>query len=118
MSPAFSVAANLSPTTRKELGIKALSGTIPISHLAANHQVSRKFVYQQGDKAQQALDASFAPSQGDDEVLFHLPVTKNWLYQLILGLVLIRHSSYRNIVELFHDLIRYADQYRHRPQST
>jgi len=66
--------------------------------------VSRKFVYQQGDKAQQALDESFAPSQGDDDVLFHLPVTKNWLYQLILGLVLICHSSYRNVVELFRDL--------------
>ena len=66
--------------------------------------MSRKFVYQQGDKAQQALDESFAPSQGDDDVLFHLPVTKNWLYQLILGLVLICHSSYRNVVELFRDL--------------
>ena len=29
---------------------------------------------------------------------------KNWLYQLILGLVLICHSSYRNVVELFRDL--------------
>ena len=66
--------------------------------------MSRKFVYQQGDKAQQALDDSFAPSQGDDDVLFHLPVTKNWLYQLILGLVLICHSSYRGVVELFQDL--------------
>ena len=74
------------------------------SQLAEQHQVSRKFVYQQGDKAQQALDESFALSQGDDEVLFHLPVTKNWLYQLILGLVLICHSSYRNVVELFRDL--------------
>ena len=53
---------------------------------------------------QQALDDSFAPSQGDDDVLFHLPVTKNWLYQLILGLVLICHSSYRGVVELFRDL--------------
>ncbi|MEM9002706.1 MAG: hypothetical protein AAGE59_04165 [Cyanobacteria bacterium P01_F01_bin.86] len=66
--------------------------------------MSRKFVYQQGDKAQQALDESFAPSQGDDDVLFHLPVTKNWLCQLILGLVLIYHSSYRVVVELFRDL--------------
>ena len=47
---------------------------------------------------------SFAPSQGDDDVLFHLPVTKNWLYQLILGLVLICHSSYRGVVELLRDL--------------
>ena len=76
----------------------------PISHIAATHQVSRKFVYQQGDKAQQALDQSFAPSKGDNEVLFHLPVTKHWLFQLILGLVLICHSSCRGVVELFRDL--------------
>ena len=72
--------------------------------MAIQHQVSRKFVYQQGNKAQRSLDESFAPTQADDEVLFHLPVTKNWLYQLILGLVLICHSSYRNVVELFRDL--------------
>ena len=76
----------------------------PISHLAKTHQVSRKFVYQQGDKAQHSLDESFAPSASDDEVLFHLPVTKSWLYQLILGLVLICYSSYRGVVELFRDL--------------
>ena len=101
MSPALSIAASLSPATLKAIGIKAVARIVPISHLAGQHQVSRKFVYQQGDKAQQALDDSFAPSQGDDDVLFHLPVTKNWLYQLILGLVLICHSSYRGVVELF-----------------
>lgn len=36
-------------------------------------------------------------------MLFHLPVTKNWLYQLILGLMLICHSSYCSVVELFRD---------------
>jgi hypothetical protein len=66
--------------------------------------VSRKFVYQQGDKAQRSLDESFAPIPADAEVLFYLPVTKNWLYQLILGLVLICHSSYRGVVELLRDL--------------
>ncbi|MEO1396752.1 MAG: hypothetical protein AAFV90_28040 [Cyanobacteria bacterium J06634_5] len=76
---------------RKEIGIEAVARTVPISHLADQHQVSRKFVYQQGDKAHQALDESFTPSKGADGVLFHLPVTKNWLYQLILGLVLICH---------------------------
>ena len=104
MSPALSIAASLSPDTRQDIGIQVLSRLQPISHIAATHQVSRKFVYQQGEKAQQSLDESFAPSKGDDDVLFHLPVTKNWLYQLILGLVLICHSSYRNVVELFRDL--------------
>ena len=104
MSPALSIAASLSPDVRQDIGIQALSRSQPLSHIAATHQVSRKFVYQQGDKAQQALNESFTPSQGDDAVLFHLPVTKHWLFQLILGLVLICHSSYRNVVELFRDL--------------
>ena len=104
MSPALSIAASLSPDIRQDIGIQVLARSQPISHLAATHQVSRKFVYQQGDKAQQALDDSFAPSQADDAILFHLPVTKSWLYQLILGLVLICHSSYRGVVELFRDL--------------
>ena len=104
MSPTLSIAASLSPEIRQDIGIQVLSGTQPISHLAAAHQVSRKFIYQQGDKAQRSLDELFAPSAGNDEVLFHLPVTKSWLYQLILGLVLICHSSYRGVVELFRDL--------------
>ena len=104
MSPSLSIAASLSPDVRKDIGIQALSGTTPISHLAEQHQVSRKFVYQQSDKAQQALDDCFTPSQGNDDVLFHLPVTKNWVFQLILGLILICHSSYRGVVELLHDL--------------
>ncbi|MEA5464974.1 hypothetical protein [Leptothoe sp. PORK10 BA2] len=104
MSPTLSVAARLSPAIRQDIGIQVLARTEPISHLAATHQVSRKFIYQQGDKAQRSLDESFAPTPADDEVLFHLPVTKSWLYQLILGLVLICHSSYRGVVELFRDL--------------
>ena len=104
MSPTLSIAASLSPDIRQDIGIQVLSGTQPISHLAAAHQGSRKFIYQQGDKAQRSLDESFAPSAGNDEVLFHLPVTKSWLYQLILGLVLICHGSYRGVVELFRDL--------------
>ena len=105
MSPTLSVAASLSPDIRQNIGIQVLARSQPISHLATTHQVSRKFIYQQGDKAQRSLDESFTPSdREEDEVLFHLPVTKNWLYQLILGLVLICHSSYRGVVELFRDL--------------
>ena len=104
MSPALSIAASLSSDVRQDIGIQVLSRSRPISHIAATHQVSRKFVYQQGDKALHAVDESFAPSQSADDVLFHLPVTRNWLFQLILGLVLICHSSYRNVVELFRDL--------------
>ena len=104
MSASTSVAANLPPDIRKEIAIQVLSKSEPVSHLSAKHQVSRKFVYELGDKAQQAVDDTFAPSQDEREVLFYLPITKNWLFQFILALVLICHCSYRGVVELFRDL--------------
>lgn len=100
----MSVAASLPPVSRKRLAIEVLSKAEPISHLAAQHQVSRKFLYQQGDKADEALEEAFAPCPDNSEVLFYLPVTKTWLFQLILALILICHSSYRGVVELLRDL--------------
>ena len=73
--------------------------------MAAGHNVSRKFVYQQANKASAALAEVFSSSAPDDEVLFELPVTKMWLRQLTLGLTLICHSSYRGVVELMRDLL-------------
>jgi hypothetical protein len=72
MSPSLFIAANLSPDIRQDIGIQVLSRSQPISHLAVTHRVSRKFIYQQGDKAQCSLDESFAPTPTDDEVRFTL----------------------------------------------
>jgi hypothetical protein len=74
--------------------------------LAQQAQVSRKFVYQQKAIAAEALDSAFHPSD-DDKVLFALPVTKHWLRQFTLGLVLIGHCPLRAIVELFRDFLDY-----------
>jgi len=100
----MSVAASLPPAARKTLAIEVLSKTKPISHLAAQQQVSRKFLYQQGQKANEALDAAFSATKDEREVLFYLPITKTWLLQLILALILICHCSYRGVVELLRDL--------------
>jgi hypothetical protein len=97
----------LAPDQRQHLAVHALAGTQPISHLATAHDVSRKFVYQQADKAQRALADAFDPDPKDNSVLFHLPVTKTWLRQLTLGLVLICHSSLRGVHELLRDLFDY-----------
>jgi len=91
----------LGPAERMVLSVQALAGSEPISHLAERHKVSRKFVYQQVAKASEALDAAFATPGNDDQVIFHLPVTKNWLRQLVLAEVLICHSSFRGVSELF-----------------
>jgi hypothetical protein len=99
----------LPPTQRQHLALHALAGTRPIAQLAHDHDVSRKFVYQQAAKAEHALDNAFTMPEPDaDRVLFQLPVTKAWLQQLTLGLVLICHCSYRGVVELCRDLFDYS----------
>ena len=93
--------ARLSPGERKALSVQALGGSEPVSHLAERHKVSRKFVYQQAAKATDALDAAFATPGNDDQVIFSLPVTKDWLRQVVLAEVLLCHSSFRGVRELF-----------------
>ncbi len=90
---------------RLDLAKEALQESCSITELAEKHGVSRKFVYRQEQTAQGALEEAFAPTPAPEErVLFYLPVTKSWLRQLILGLVLICHSSIRGVVELLRDL--------------
>jgi hypothetical protein len=98
----------LTPPQRWELAVHALSGHHTITHLAAQFQVSRKFVYQQMSTAGEALEQAFAPAlDADDHVLFHLPVTQSWLRQVVLSLVLSCHSSYRGVSEFMADLLDY-----------
>ena len=105
MNPFACPAAKLPEVDRKSLAIQALAGTATITDLAAGHAVSRKFVYQQANKASAALAEVFSSSTPDDAVLFELPVTKIWLRQLTLGSTLIGHGSYRGVVELMRDLL-------------
>jgi hypothetical protein len=94
----------LPPQARQQLALDALAGQ-PITALADQQQVSRKFVYQQLHHAHAALDQAFDPPTTDPpQLLFWLPVTKPWLRQLVLGLTLICHSSLRGVTELLADL--------------
>jgi hypothetical protein len=98
-------ANRLDPQQRQRLAIDALAGTLPISHRADEYDVSRKFVYHQTDKAQQALDHAFLLDEDNDQrVLFTVPVTKPLLRQIVLGLTLICHSSFRGVVEFLRDV--------------
>jgi hypothetical protein len=100
-------AKDLAPSRRLQLGLQALAGTESVTNLADEFDVSRKFVYQQRTRAEEALTDAFAPQQADDQVLFQLPVTKRWLRQLVLGQVLICHSPLRGVLELLRDLFDY-----------
>jgi len=105
MDRCVGAAARLPESDRKDLAIQALARSETVSDLAAGHGVSRKFVYQQTHKAVAALDGAFISATPDDEVLFEVVVTKTWLRQVIVGLTLICHSSYRGVVEFLRDLL-------------
>jgi hypothetical protein len=96
----------LEPDERRDLALQAIAGTGTITSLAEQASVSRKFVYQQIDVAQEALAEAFAASAADDnEVLGHLPVTKKWLRQNVLSLLLNCRSSYRGVINHFRDCL-------------
>jgi hypothetical protein len=97
----------LPPSQRQQIGVQALAGAQSITNLADEFDVSRKFVSRQAGIAERALDDAFDPEPADDGVLFYLPVTKRWLKQLVLGLVLICHSPLRGVLELLRDLLDY-----------
>ena len=98
-------AARLPESERKDLAVLVLARPATVSDLAVRHGVSRKFVYQQTHKARTALDDAFTPTTRDDAVLFELTVTRTWLRQVIVGLALICHSSYRGVVTFLRDLL-------------
>src|SRR5262245_3021219 len=103
---AASAARLLSAQARQQLALSALAG-VPIAQLAAENQVSRKFVYQQLDKAHQGVQLAFEQPQPPEDLRFWLPVTRSWLQQLVLGLVLVCHSSFRGVGELLADVFDY-----------
>jgi hypothetical protein len=63
-------------------------------------------LYQQVSKGEQALNQAFSPPPPTEQkVLFYLPVTKAWLSQVVLALVLLCHSSFRGVVEFFREVL-------------
>ena len=105
MDRCVGAAVKLPESDRQSLAIQALARSTTISDLATRHGVSRKFIYQQTDKARTALDDAFLSVEREDEVLFQLTVTKRWLRQVIVGLTLMCRSSYRGVIEFLRDLL-------------
>lgn len=105
--PSTCAAKSLTGQQRQDLAVHALAGTQPITTLAGDFQVSRKFVYRQANTAQQALDEAFSISDDGaaEDVLFFLPVTKKWVRQVVLGATLHCHSSFRGTQALLEDVL-------------
>lgn len=102
-------ACRLGPIERKNLSVQVLARTEPLTRLAKDYKVSRKFLYQQTAKADQALDRTFIPAPKNKEVIFHLPVTKDWIEQFVLAQVLIGHSPFRAVIEILDSVFDYQN---------
>ena len=114
ISPSFvphrGSAAQMDCSERRNLSVQALRRTESVTRLARQHQVSRKFVYQQRAKATAAIDQAFEPAGPEDKkVLFYLPITKAWIYQFVLSLILICHSSFRGVLDILDAMFDYHD---------
>ena len=100
-------AHHLTPQRRRPLALDALAGP-PISGLARQHRVSRRFVYRQLHIARDAIDRAFAPPPAPSQrVLFTIAITRQRLQQIVLALVLICHSSLRGVVEFLAAVFDY-----------
>jgi len=104
-----SVAAGLKPAQRKDLSLQVLARQGTVTQLAERHQVSRKFLYKQAAKGSDALDKAFDPTSEEKRILFHLPVSKQWIRQFVLALVLVGHSSFRGVCQILRDTLDYHD---------
>src|SRR5215213_7588763 len=97
--------AKFKESDRKDLAVQALARSATISDLSSRHGVSRKFVYQQANKARRALDDAFISAGADDEVRFEIAVTRRWLRQVIVALALMCRGSYLGVIEFMRDLL-------------
>jgi hypothetical protein len=103
----FYNAKRLDASKRKQLALDAIKPSQTITTLSESNQVSRKFIYQQRDKAMEAVNDAFEPTIKDDKVLFYLPVTLKWLCQLILCLVLHCRGNHRGVQQVLADAFDY-----------
>ena len=114
ISPSFAShscsAAQMDCSQRRNLSVQAIRRSESVARLAQRHRVSRKFVYQQRAKATAAIDQAFEPAESKDQkVLFYLPITKAWIRQFVLSLILICHSSFRGVLDILDAMFDYHD---------
>ena len=103
-APSYS-AKEMNIKQKKTIALQTIRRTHSITDIAKENKVSRKFIYKQNDKATQAIDDVFKEPETENEkknekVLFYLPVTKSWLIQLVLCLLLHCRCSFRGVTKL------------------
>ena len=103
-----SKAKQINQPERKTIALEAIKHDINITELADAKQVSRKFIYKQKSKAMEGIRKAFSEPKDNPDVLFYLPVTKEWLYQFILSLMMHCKACYRGISKTLKDCFDYS----------
>ncbi|SDQ14820.1 hypothetical protein SAMN04515695_0176 [Pseudovibrio sp. Tun.PSC04-5.I4] len=93
----------LSPECKKFIGLQVITAG-NIAKVSQQNQVCRNTVYTQKLRVQAAVNNAFLEPNPEEQILFHLPVTKPFLRQVVLGMSLICKASYRNIQTLLNDV--------------
>jgi hypothetical protein len=98
----------MSADRKKRIALELVSQQKTISFLADENNNSRKFIRQQGIEFQEAVDKQFdTDTSNGDDVIYYLPITKSWISQLVIALMLLPNASYRNIIVIIKDLLDY-----------
>jgi hypothetical protein len=101
-------AKNLTGEERGKLALEMIKRDQTVVDLSNENGVSRKFLYNQESKAKEAVKEAFSgEANKDSDVLFYLPVTRSWIAQFVLVLVLYCHSPFRGVVAVLKDLLDY-----------
>lgn len=94
---------------RQMLAVQSLNNKQTIVALAKANQVSRQFVHAQKRKLLQSANKTFSDKIEDDQKpLFLLPVTKEWIEQFILSLVLDCRATFRGVIKAMRSLLDYG----------
>jgi len=100
-----SQAKSLTSEQRKQIALQVVSNNYTVIQMAEQYQISRKFIRQQKNKAIAAIHIKFKAQT--EPSLFYLTVTKSWINQTALTLMLTCKASYRNIKACMETLFNY-----------
>ena len=101
-------AKSMSSGQKKRVALEAVCGVKTVTRIAQENSTSRQFIRRQAQTLQTVIDKEFTTAnERHDDVIFYLPVTKKWIEQLVLALMLVAHASYRNIITILQDVLDY-----------
>jgi len=102
------IASKMDGQSRKILALKSLNQNKTVVALAKENNVSRQFIHTQKKVLLQTADEIFSEEVENNKILFYLPVTKEWLEQFSISLVLDCRSTFRGVIKAMNGLLDYS----------